>query len=338
MIKTILVLATVFLVIQGADYCLKEAELNDDQFFDAVDEYFKGTKRPQRTVSVECPDPKDNSTCLYIVDRMGFHRDGTWFVARFLTPVPSLTKGFLSVSKLQKPFFKTKRTADTSIWKVDVGTMDVLTPNAIEFATMFTTGHFPLNLDIEANLTFLGVATGGLMSYLGHYFRNFDLTGIDIDPESEYLARKWFGYEPLPNSRILIGDGALLIKKMAENSETSDAVLIDACHNMEPPDGIFCPVESLRTPEFLKSLSKVIGMNGMTTFNLYNHKASNGSYQKVLEEFRRYFTECNLIENFIGNVFITCFNNRIRNYKVDVKETDAFLKKQRIETFLKNVM
>ncbi|CAL2030827.1 unnamed protein product [Caenorhabditis brenneri] len=333
MIKTILVLASTFFVIHATNYCLREKELNDDQFFDEVHGYFNGRK-PQRTVAIECPDPKDNSTCLYIVDRLGYFKDGSWFVARFLTPVPSLTKGFLSMSKLAKPIFKTKRTADTAIWPVDVGTMDVLTPNAVEFATLFTSGHFPINHNFTANFTFLGVATGGLMSFLNEHFKNIKITGIDIDPQSEYLAKKWFGYHDRDNSKILIGDGAEFIIEMAERGETSNAVLIDACHNIEPADGIFCPVEAARTPQFLDSLSKVISLKGMTTFNVYNHHAKPDSYKRVLSDFSKHFVECKLIENYIGNVFITCFNEKQRNYEVDTEKTREFLTKTRVVSFM----
>ncbi|UMM11761.1 hypothetical protein L5515_000883 [Caenorhabditis briggsae] len=119
-----------------------------------------------------------------------------------------------------------------------------------------------MNRDVSGNITFLGVATGGLMSFFSTYFKNLKLTGIDIDPQSEYLAKKWFGYRDTKNSKILIGDGAEHIVEMARRGETSDAVLVDACHNHAPPDGIYCPVEAVRTPEFLKSLSAVIGTKG----------------------------------------------------------------------------
>lgn len=96
-----------------------------------------------------------------------------------------------------------------------------------------------------------------------------NLVGVDIDPHSEYFAKKWFGYVDRSRSKILIGDGAEFIKKMAERGETSDAVLVDACHNNMPADGIYCPVEAIRTPEFLENLSKVIGKNGNLMIGAY---------------------------------------------------------------------
>ena len=104
---------------------------------------------------------------------------------------------------------------------------------------------------------------------------------------------------------------------MARREENSDAVLIDACHNIEPKDGIYCPVEALRTPEFLDSLSRVIGskgtvilinfrfltliLSGITTFNLFNLYNKSGGYEKVWENFSQHFVDCHLTRNDIGN-------------------------------------
>lgn len=325
------------LMIHAANYCMKEEELTDDQFYDQLQtNLFKN--RQHRVVAIECPDKKDNSTCLYIVDRIGYAADGSWFVARFLTPVPSLTKGFLSVSMLSKPVFKAMSTVDTAVWPVDVGTMDALTPNSIELASLFTSGHYPLSTEITGNITFLGVATGGLISFLALNFKNLNLTGIDIDPQSEYLAKRWFGYKDRENSRILIGDGAEYIKEMARKGETSDAVLIDACHNVEPSDGIYCPVEAARTPEFLGSLSNVIGAKGIATFNLYNLYNKSGGYEKVWENFSRYFLECHLTTNDIGNAFLMCSNYNLDRSKVDIPKTRQFLRELRIQGFMKKLL
>ncbi|PIC50454.1 hypothetical protein B9Z55_001341 [Caenorhabditis nigoni] len=324
--------------IQAANYCMKEKELSENEFFDQVQGKTFANQQ-NRVVAIECPDPKDNSTCLYIVDRIGYLKDGSWFVGRFLTPVPNLTKGFLSVSKLVKPVFKSMSTIDTAMWMVDVGTMDAMTPNSVELSSLFTTGHFEMNRDVSGNITFLGVATGGLMSFFSTYFKNLKLTGIDIDPQSEYLAKKWFGYRDTKNSKILIGDGAEYIMEMAKRGETSDAVLVDACHNHAPPDGIYCPVEAVRTPEFLKSLSAVIGTKGITTYNMYIlHRDHQKGYQKIRNEFAKYFAECHLGSNHLGNAFIMCSNNKIDQSTVDISSVRSFLKNMRIDGFLKNLL
>ncbi|KAF1768886.1 hypothetical protein GCK72_000699 [Caenorhabditis remanei] len=337
MFNIFFVMAAMVLMIHAANYCMKEEDLTDDKFYDELQtNLFKNQQH--RVVELECPDLKDNSTCLYIVDRIGYSGDGSWFVARFLTPVPSLTKGFLSVSLLSKPVFKTMSTVDTAVWPVDIGTMDALTPNAYELTSLFTSGHYPLSTEISGNITFLGVATGGLMSFLGMHFKNLNLTGIDINPQSEYLAKKWFGYKDRENSRILIGDGAEYIKEMARRGENSDAVLIDACHNIEPEDGIYCPVEALRTPEFLDSLSRVIGSKGITTFNLFNLYNKSGGYEKIWENFSQHFVDCHLTRNDIGNAFLMCSNYKLDRSKVDIPKTREFLRQLRIQGFMVRIL
>ncbi|CAE17820.4 Methyltranfer_dom domain-containing protein [Caenorhabditis elegans] len=340
MIKKIAIFSGIFFVIQAtSNFCLQEKELTDEEFYDAVlMKHFEN--KNNKVIAAECPDPKDNSTCLYIIDRIGYFKDGTWFVARFLTPAPHLMKGFLSISRLAKPVFKTNRTANTAEWPVDVGYMDPLTPNAVEFTTLFSTGHFPLNHDITRDVTFLGVATGGLMSFMAEYFKNMKLTGVDIDPQSEYLAKKWFGYQNRKNDRIFIADGAEFIKQMAENGETSDAVLVDACHNTEPVDDIYCPVAPIRTPEFLDNLSKVIGTKGMTTFNVYIQKATIDNYERMRDDFSKHFHDCKLInsKHLLANMFLVCSNKGIYDNGVDVNKTKKFLRNMKIEQFLRNVI
>ncbi|CAI2315047.1 unnamed protein product [Caenorhabditis sp. 36 PRJEB53466] len=335
MMKASIFLVCLFFVLNASNFCMREKELTDVEFYNLLGtEYFKG--KPFKLVETECSDVRDNSTCLYIIDRIGYFPDGEWFVGRFVTPVPNLNKGFLSVSKLTKPTFKSKSTIDTSIWPVDIGMMDVLTPNGVEFSFLFSTGQFPLNRDITGDVLLIGVATGGLMSYIGHYFKNLNLVGVDIDPNSEYLAKKWFGYVDRSRSKILIDDGAEYIKKMAERGETSNAVLVDACHNNEPTDNLYCPVAAVRTPRFLSDLSKVIGKRGFSAFNTYHKMNWKKGYEEMRDSFRKHFEKCELIDadKLISNMFLICANHDWEQNEVDQTEVQQFLNKFRLQPFL----
>uniref|UniRef100_A0A8R1EB62 Uncharacterized protein n=1 Tax=Caenorhabditis japonica TaxID=281687 RepID=A0A8R1EB62_CAEJA len=46
-----------------------------------------------------------------------------------------------------------------------------------------------------------------------------NLTGVDIDPHSEQLAKKWFGYTDNNRSKIVVEDGAKYIKAMAKRGK-----------------------------------------------------------------------------------------------------------------------
>uniref|UniRef100_A0A8R1DFU1 Methyltransferase domain-containing protein n=1 Tax=Caenorhabditis japonica TaxID=281687 RepID=A0A8R1DFU1_CAEJA len=309
----------------------------NDEFLKLVQEqHFKNEPFKSLRSAIECPDPTDKSTCLYIIDRIGYHTNGSWFVARFITAEPSLDRGTLSISKLLKPNVQSQSTIDTAKWQVDVSTLDPLIPNGMQFASLFNSGHFPLNTNFTGQFHFIGVATGGFMSYVAHYFKNLNLTGVDIDPHSEQLAKKWFGYTDNNRSKIVVEDGAKYIKAMAKRGETSDAVLIDACYNHEPDHGVFCPVDALKTPEFFENLSKVVGPRGITAFNLFDVNGTPEKYKAFQDSVLEHFGHCKLLDKLemVRNAFLLCANYDILTNTVDQDEVQDFLTELRLENIL----
>ncbi|CAB3407555.1 unnamed protein product [Caenorhabditis bovis] len=266
-----------------------------------------------RTVDTICT----NRGCTFVVDKLAKGRGGDQFVIRVTSSRPDLRDGMAAVTRLLTPERKTIENLDTKKWKIDVFALDPESPNGYFVGELFKNGIIPPSLLTNANILLIGIATGGIQSYLSQKFTNMNVTGVDIDPLSTVIPHKWFGYEE------------------RENRRTFKGVLLDACHDVMKKDELMCPSADFLKPAVIKELSKAIGNDGIFVMNVVHPSFAKSGYEKILKKFAKYFTICKLeTMMLLLNNYIVCKNHEKPPISTTPLEVERFLSKNGIRPMM----
>ena len=105
---------------------------------------------------------------------------------------------------------------------------------------------------------------------------------VEIDPAVVRVARKFFAFEPGPDTRVFEEDGRVFVKRMQRKSAKYDLIVLDAFDHEYIP-------EHMLTREFLLEVKSLLADRGVLAANtfsvskLYDHESA--TYYSVFGDF-----------------------------------------------------
>jgi spermidine synthase len=128
----------------------------------------------------------------------------------------------------------------------------------------------------------LGLGGGTLPSAFQRLFPAAAIDAVEIDPAVVRVARKYFGFEETPKTRVFEEDGRVFVKRMQRTNAQYDLIVLDAFDHEYIP-------EHMLTREFLLEVKALLGERGVLAANtfsvskLYHHESA--TYYSVFGDF-----------------------------------------------------
>lgn len=110
----------------------------------------------------------------------------------------------------------------------------------------------------------IGLGGGALPGALQRLFPALQMDVVEIDPAVVRVARKYFGFQPGPRTRVIEQDGRVFVKRALQQGLKYDLVLLDAFDHEYIP-------EHLLTREFLAEVKGVLADQGVVAANTFSH-------------------------------------------------------------------
>ena len=104
----------------------------------------------------------------------------------------------------------------------------------------------------------LGGGAFTMAEYMARQLPNTQIDVVEIDPGLENISRQYFGYQPLPNVKLIFNDARTYIQR---TDQRYDVVLIDVYNGGEIP-------YSLLTAEYGNELARIVREDGLVVANL----------------------------------------------------------------------
>ena len=128
----------------------------------------------------------------------------------------------------------------------------------------------------------LGLGGGTLPSAFQRLFPSAAIDAVEIDPAVVRVARKFFAFEPGPDTRVFEEDGRVFVKRMQRKGAQYDLIVLDAFDHEYIP-------EHMLTNEFLLEVKSLLADRGVLAANtfsvskLYDHESA--TYYSVFGDF-----------------------------------------------------
>ena len=128
----------------------------------------------------------------------------------------------------------------------------------------------------------LGLGGGTLPTAFQRLFPSAAIDAVEIDSAVVRVARKFFAFEPGPDTRVFEEDGRVFVKRMQRKSAKYDLIVLDAFDHEYIP-------EHMLTREFLLEVKSLLADRGVLAANtfsvskLYDHESA--TYYSVFGDF-----------------------------------------------------
>lgn len=121
--------------------------------------------------------------------------------------------------------------------------------------------------DGELCVLLIGLGGGGLATFLHQYFKQVNLTVVDIDEAMLSIATDWFGFVQDDLLSVRVCDGIELVKEEVEKGVKRHVVMLDV-DSKDTSVGMSCPPQSFVENSFLGSLKQLLHDEGVLILNL----------------------------------------------------------------------
>ncbi len=137
------------------------------------------------------------------------------------------------------------------------------------------------NESTSANVLVLGLAGGSITRQFDHYFPDYTLTGVEIDPAIVDIANTYFhlGEQDIT---VHVGDARQYIQ---QSNETYNVIVVDAFANE-----MYIPWH-MTTKEFFHSLNEHLSDDGLVTFNIGSTSTNTNLMQAMIATLQTEFSE-----------------------------------------------
>jgi len=128
----------------------------------------------------------------------------------------------------------------------------------------------------------LGLGGGTLPGTFQRLFPSAAIDAVEIDPAVVRVARKFFSFEPGPDTRVFEEDGRVFVKRVQRKGAQYDLIVLDAFDHEYIP-------EHMLTREFLLEVKSLLADRGVLAANtfsvskLYDHESA--TYYSVFGDF-----------------------------------------------------
>lgn len=97
---------------------------------------------------------------------------------------------------------------------------------------------------------------------LFYFFRNVNITAVDIDPDMMEIATKYFGAVQNERLQITIDDGINYLTSCLDNNMKYNTIVFDV-DSKDSSLGMSCPPQQFISNEVLQNVSNLIENEGM---------------------------------------------------------------------------
>ncbi|XP_035916932.1 eEF1A lysine and N-terminal methyltransferase homolog isoform X2 [Anopheles stephensi] len=157
----------------------------------------------------------------------------------------------------------------------------------------------------------VGLGGGGLCTFIRECLKNTTLTAIEIDPEIEQIAVKYFGLTLDQRLRVVIADGVQFLADEAARGAHYSALLFDV-DSKDPSVGMSCPPAAFVERTVLANVRKIIGDTGLFVLNLVCRNDSlRETTVEALKQTFRYVLSYQLEED-VNEIFYCTDNERLK--------------------------
>jgi spermidine synthase len=128
----------------------------------------------------------------------------------------------------------------------------------------------------------IGLGGATLPSALQELVPSAKMDVVELDAAVDRVARRYFDFKPSANTRVMIEDGRVFVKRAGRAKQTYDLIMLDAFENDYIP-------EHMLTREFLQEVKAIMAPHGVLVANtwsssgLYDHESA--TYQAVFGDF-----------------------------------------------------
>ncbi len=136
-------------------------------------------------------------------------------------------------------------------------------PDQLVFAYTRTIADLVAAAPHKNRVLVLGGGAFTLPEYIARQFPGSTVDVVEIDPQLESIAQKYFDYQPLPNVRIFAEDARAFLN---HTTNMYDIVIVDVYHGSSVPF-------ALTTREYAAALSHVVNTNGVVMANIIGSTA-----------------------------------------------------------------
>ena len=149
-----------------------------------------------------------------------------------------------------------------------------------EYAQMMLSGLYANPAPKRILVIGLGGAT--LPSALQELVPGVKMDVVELDAAVDRVSRKYFDFKPTANTRVMIEDGRVFVKRAGRAKQTYDLIMLDAFESDYIP-------EHMLTREFLQEVKAIMAPKGVLVANtwsssgLYDHEST--TYQSVFGDF-----------------------------------------------------
>ncbi len=139
--------------------------------------------------------------------------------------------------------------------------MDKVHPDRLVFNyTKTMMAAFAFKKELPSDILLIGEGGGSLPKTIQKHFPDIKLDIVEIDPEVDKVAQKYFLFKPSKNTKVFTIDGRMFVKKSAKKY---DIVMLDAFR------GGYIPYHLL-TKEFFTEVREILKPGGFVISNTFN--------------------------------------------------------------------
>jgi spermidine synthase len=158
---------------------------------------------------------------------------------------------------------------------------------------------------------FVGLGSGAMPRYFARWYPAARVDVVEIDPDMQQVAEKYFSFSETPRMQVHIQDGRVFIKKTATQY---DMIFLDAYRNDTIPF-------HLTTVEFLREVKKRLKPGGVVVSNIVA-PMKNKFFHAMIKTFKTEFPHLYIFagSSSINNVYNYVF---IASMEAGKKEADS---------------
>ncbi len=179
--------------------------------------------------------------------------------------------------------------------------------------TKMALGGLYLNPDPKQTLL-IGLGGASIANALQRMFPDSSIEVVELNPDIYKVAKKYFYFDPMNNTKVIIQDGILFLENAVTQKKTYDFIIVDAFNN----NGA---VPVFITEDFTNTIKSALTPNGVVVLNTLYNSEHDTIYKKVFGPF------INLI--IAENREIVAINGQLP--AMDVIEGNALLLEEKLE-------
>ncbi|RCN41976.1 hypothetical protein ANCCAN_12081 [Ancylostoma caninum] len=277
------------------------SQQQNDAANNAAEEIARHLTQKLHQVGEECS--RMTKAC-YLISDLGVVEKEKLVVMRQMILKESQEYCFTNVD-LVTPEELSYKNSDTTQWPINKRTVRLVYARLM-IASGFLLEGLKFSSQKPQNVLMIGLG-GGLIS---NFFSTIpetkvNLTTIELDPDMEIFAKKWFGWEESPTNHVIIEDGVVFMREAAKKGIKYDTLLLDACTNNRGT--IMCPVPVFLQPQAIKDISSILNENGVFAANLLiGAEDVNEVENQILNLFKKQFETCFLLRFYPKQRMLMC--------------------------------